>query len=70
MWNDWGVDSMGSAETCTEHRGLEINAYMKEKLYQQRCADQDHGYDKCWEMEGECSWDEVFEKFGGNVTIG
>ena len=22
------------------------------------------GYEKCWEKESECSWDEVFEKFG------
>ena len=25
-------------------------------------------YEKCWEKERECSWDEVFEKFGGRVT--
>ena len=26
------------------------------------------GYEKCWEKESECSWDEVFEKFGWSVT--
>ena len=27
-------------------------------------------YEKCWEKESECSWDEVFEKFGWSVTNG
>ena len=28
------------------------------------------GYEKFWEKENECSWDEVFEKFGWSVAIG
>ena len=28
------------------------------------------GYEKCWDKESECSWDKVFEKFGGSITNG
>ena len=28
------------------------------------------GYEKCWEKESECSWDEVFEKFIWSVANG
>ena len=53
----------------TEDKGQEVATWMSNctnGVVRSRCM----GYEKCWEKESECSWDEMFEKFGWSVANG
>ena len=66
--NEWWVERVGTSEICVEQYRIANNCE-EVSTWRDNCTtgaawSRGMGYEKCWEKECECSWDEVFEKFG------
>ena len=79
--NEWGVYSLKELESVLSNRGLGTRAkkglydgvivptaFYRAEAWGLRSAER--GKVNVLEKESECSWDEVFEKFGWSVANG